>query len=117
MHFCRIFHLGCVTAVLLGSLTLAAQTYCEAGNGPLNTNAPSPALPADIIQRFAHNESLAKSAIASYTFTENMRIQTLRDISQHGIISDGEFQQTAEISFDAQGRRMERVTYAPPSTL
>ncbi len=32
-------------------------------------------------------------------------------------IIDGEFHQTTEVSFDGKGRRIERVTFAPPSTL
>ncbi len=114
MRLCRIFGLS---LTLLCSLTLAAQTYCEAGNGPLDAKAPSTPLPADITQRFSQNESSAKAAMAHYTFTENMRLQTLRNISERGIVTDGEFQQTADISFDAQGKRIEHVTYAPPSTL
>ena len=107
-----------VTVVLLFSTAVAAQTYCEAGNGPLRTDPLEKSSLENTIRRFAENESRSKHAIADYTFTEDLHIQTLSGMTPRGTpIIDGELKQTTDVSFDRQGRRLEHVTYAPPSTL
>ena len=75
---------------------------------------PTSDLPIDeVIQRFAAKEKEFKTARENYTFKQEVKVQELSDSDR--VL--GEYQTTTEISFDEKGRRTERVTYAPPSTL
>jgi hypothetical protein len=77
------------------------------------SNQP-PALPVDqIIQRFAAREEEFKKERDNYTYTQTFVIQT---IDSDGI-ADGEYQMKSDILFTPDGKRFEKVTYAPASTL
>jgi len=83
--------------------------------GPTSTisNQP-PALPVDqIIQRFAAREAEFRKERDNYTYTQTFVIQT---IDGDGM-ADGEYQMTSDILFTPDGKRYEKVTYAPASTL
>jgi outer membrane lipoprotein-sorting protein len=67
----------------------------------------------EVIQRFAAKEKEFKTARENYTFKQEVKVQELSDSDR--VL--GEYQTRTEISFDEKGRRTERVTYAPPSTL
>jgi hypothetical protein len=98
---------------LLTSGSLMAQTVCDQGNKPLDPSRPSGVLPDEIIQKFAAKEAIFKAARDHYGYTVNVLVQTL-DI--HGRI-DGEYQQVSEITLDSAGKRAEKTTFAPQSTL
>ncbi len=100
-------------ASALTSSTLPAQTVCEQGNKPLDPAQPSGVTPAEIIQTFAAKEAIFKAARDRYGYTTNVLVQTL-DI--HGRI-DGVYQQISEITLDDAGKRAEKTTFAPESTL
>jgi hypothetical protein len=73
-----------------------------------------PSIPADqIIQRFSQHESEFRKERDNYTYTQTFVIQT---IDPDGI-PDGEHRQTSDILFNPDGRRYEKVTYAPQPTL
>src|ERR1700693_569805 len=73
-----------------------------------------PALPVDqIIQRFAAREAEFKKERDNYTYTQTFVIQT---IDSDGM-ADGEYQMRSDILFTPDGKRYEKVTYAPASTL
>jgi hypothetical protein len=93
--------------------TLPAQTVCDQGNKPLDPAQPAGVTPAEIIQRFAAKEAIFKAARDRYGYNTNVLVQTL-DI--HGRI-DGEYQQVSEIILDDAGKRVEKTTFAPQSTL
>jgi hypothetical protein len=77
------------------------------------SNQP-PALPVDqIIQRFAAREAEFRKERDNYTYTQTFVIQT---IDGDGM-ADGEYQMTSDILFTPDGKRYEKVTYAPASTL
>ena len=77
------------------------------------SNQP-PALPVDqIIQRFAAREAEFKKERDNYTYTQTFVIQT---IDADGM-ADGEYQMRSDILFTPDGKRYEKVTYAPASTL
>jgi hypothetical protein len=77
------------------------------------SNQP-PALPVDqIIQRFAAREAEFKKERDNYTYTQTFVIQT---IDGDGM-ADGEYQMRSDILFTPDGKRYEKVTYAPASTL
>ena len=98
--------------VLLLPLALAAQTNCEAGNGPLNPAQPQSISVQDLIQKFAGREGIFKDARNHYTYTQEVIVQTL-----DGDTVDGEFRETTDILYDDQGKRIEKVTFAPQNTL
>jgi hypothetical protein len=91
----------------------AAQEGAAKTPAPAISNAP-PALPVDqIIQKFAAREEEFKKERDNYTYTQTFVIQT---IDSDGI-ADGEYQMRSDILFTPDGKRYEKVTYAPASTL
>ena len=80
-------------------------------NAPLPD--PSPADIQHIIQTFAAKEQLFKEARDNYTYHQINRVETLDADSQ----VTGVWEQDWDILFDNNGQRIERVTYAPESTL
>ncbi len=103
----------CLTLlVCLLPLSLAGETNCEAGNGPLNPAQPRSISAQEIIQKFAGKEGVFKDARNHYAYTQDITVQTL-----DGDTVDGEFRETTDILYDDHGRRIEKVTYAPQNTL
>jgi hypothetical protein len=98
---------------VLSSGGLLAQTVCDTGNKPLRSEQPSGITPAEIIQRFAAQETSFKAARARYGYTLDVTIQTLAVAGR----IDGEYHQISEITPGNNGAPMERVTFAPQSTL
>jgi hypothetical protein len=98
--------------LMLLPLSLAAETNCEDGNGPLKPAQPQSISSQEIIQKFAAKEAVFKDARNRYTYTQEVIVQTL-----DGGAVDGEFRETTDILYDDQGRRIEKVTYAPQNTL
>ena len=98
---------------LLSSANLSAQSVCDQGSGPLDPSAPTGTTPAEIIQKFMAKESVFKAARDRYGYTLNVTVQTLDDFGQ----VDGEYRQVSEVVLEDSGKRMERTTYAPESTL
>jgi hypothetical protein len=80
---------------------------------PVASSEPPP-IPIDqIIQRFAAREAEFKTERDNFTYTQTFIIQTLDDNDR----VDGEYRMTSEIVFTPEGKRYEKVTYAPPPTL
>jgi len=67
----------------------------------------------EIIRRFAAQETEFKQARDNYTYKQTVYV---REYDSSGI-AGGEFRRTSEIVFNPEGRRFERITYAPPPTL
>jgi len=74
---------------------------------------PNPAEIQHIVQTFAAKEELFKEARDNYTYHQINRVETL-DADKH---VTGVWEQDWDILFDNNGQRVERVTYAPESTL
>jgi hypothetical protein len=103
-------------------LSLSANLQGPAGSPPAAaansaTSAATlgpPTIPIDqIIQRFAARETEFKTERDNFTYTQTFSIQTIGPGGQ----PDGEYKMTSEIVFTPQGKRFEKVTYAPPPTL
>lgn len=92
---------------------LVAQSVCDQGNGLLDGRQPSGIAPADIIQKFVAKETVFKAARDRYGYNLSVTVQTLDDLGQ----VDGEYRQVSEVVLENGGRRMERTTFAPESTL
>ena len=97
---------------MLFPLALAAQTNCDDGNGPLNSVQPQGITVQDLVQKFAGQEEVFKDARNHYAYTQDVTVQTL-----DGDTVSGEFRETTDVLYDDQGKRVEKVTYAPPNTL
>jgi len=96
--------------------TVTVQQPQDAGPKAASSNVTNepPALPADqIIQKFAAREAEFKKERDNYTYTQTFVIQT---IDQDGV-ADGEYQMRSDILFTPDGKRYEKVVYAPASTL
>lgn len=90
----------------------SARQQREAGSSAISTDPP--AIPVDqIIQKFAEREAEFRKERDNYTYTQTFIVQSL-DVDGN---PNGEFRQTSDILFTPQGKRYEKVTYAPPGTL
>ncbi|MDX2267754.1 MAG: hypothetical protein NW208_06580 [Bryobacter sp.] len=92
-----------ITLVLAFALMLPAATLPD----------PSPAEIQQIIQRFAAKESEFAKARESYIYKQATRMHEF-DSGRSRII--GRFEMNADWAF-AEGKRVERVTWAPPNSL
>jgi hypothetical protein len=105
---CAVF----VLASALFTLPLFAQYVCEYGNGPLNSAAPQGITPAEIIETFATHEAGLKAVRDQYAYTLDVSVETL-----NGNAVNGSYHHVSEVSSSDQGQRVERMTFAPQSTL
>jgi len=84
----------------------------DSGFGPMDITQPT--TPADeIIRKFAAKESEFRDALNHYTYRRVARVQTVDDDNK----VDGEYYEVDDVIFDSEGKRTEKVVYAPPSTL
>jgi len=71
-------------------------------------------MPVDqIIQRFSERESEFKVERSNYTYSQTFSIQTIDDDNR----PDGEYRMSSEIVFTPDGKRFEKVVFAPQPTL
>ena len=67
----------------------------------------------DIIQKFAAKESEFAKARGNYTYRQSVKVETLDDSGN----PDGKWELVSDIIFTPDGKRTEKVVYAPMSTL
>jgi hypothetical protein len=92
-------------------LVLAATAFAQ---GPAKLRDEKPAMPVDeIIRKFADKEKEFRAARANYVYRQDIRVQTLNANDR----VTGEWHQVWDVTFDANGRRVEKVISAPQSTL
>lgn len=110
----RAMGFAAAVAMLMAMLIGAAwaQTDCAEGDSPLDTAAPKDMTVPELIQRFTAQETKVNEARMHYTFTQDVLVQTL---SETGV--DGQFHETAIVSYDDKGKRAEKVMFAEQSTL
>jgi hypothetical protein len=102
-----------ILAVSLALITIfTAAAAAQRGESSLDPAQPTGITPDQIIQRFAAKEKQFKEARENYTYTQDVKVQTL-----DGDTPDGEFRQVVDITFDARGKRIENVVLAPQPTL
>lgn len=104
-------------SIIMLASGVAAQTNCNEGSGPLNPAQPASISPAEIIRKFSDNEARFKQAQAAYTYTRDIVIQTLAALKFGGTTVTGQYQLVSQITFDSQGHSLEKVIFAPQSTL
>ncbi|MEJ2006720.1 MAG: hypothetical protein P8Z30_00950 [Acidobacteriota bacterium] len=96
-----------------GPPPLAAKAGQKKAAPAVKLSNPSPAEIQKIIKAFAAKELMFKEARDNYTYRQVNKVETLNADNQ----VDGVWQQNWDILFDNQGNRIEKVTYAPASTL
>lgn len=84
----------------------------DSGFGPMNLNPPNIA-PDQIIKQFTAKEDEYNDAYHHYTYRRVARVETLNDDNK----VDGQWYEVDDVTFDPTGNRMEKVDYAPPSSL
>jgi hypothetical protein len=97
---------------VFAALTLLLPAVGRAQEGELRKADPQGITVDEIIQKFATKEKDFKQAREQYTYTQDVRVQTL-----DGDTVDGEYRQVVDITFDDKGRRIEQVKFAPQSSL
>ena len=79
-----------------------------------DTSLGPPTIPVDqIIQKFAAKEEEFKEERENFTYKQTVLVQTLDDDNR----VDGEYLDKVDVDFTADGKRTEKGTYEPPSTL
>ena len=100
--------------LLIASSGLGAQQSRPSDQSTSSISSESPSVPVDqIIQHFAAREGEFKRERDNYTYTQTFVVQTIDSSGQ----PDGEYRMTSDIVFSPTGKRYDKVTYAPPSTL
>ena len=101
-------------SLLIASSGLMAQQPRPSDQSTSSISSESPSVPVDqIIQHFAEREAEFKRERDNYTYTQTFVVQTIDAGGQ----PDGEYRMTSDIVFSPTGKRYDKVTYAPPSTL
>src|SRR6266700_861082 len=92
---------------ILGSPQQNSAPTAQTGSDAL----PMPA--TDIIRKFAANESQFKLDRDNYTYSQSVLVEASTTDGRDG----GRFQQDSDIIFTPEGKRYEKVTFAPQNTL
>ena len=79
---------------------------------PVNTTAPD-VNPEEIIRKFAAKEKEFREARQNYTYRQTVKVQALDDSGT----PVGKYELVSDIIFSPDGKRTEKVVYAPVSTL
>jgi hypothetical protein len=103
-----------------GTSAAPAVSSPNSGTAPMRERTSSgirnepPAMPVEqVIQKFGAHEHDFKVERENYTYTQTVLVETL-DVDGR---PDGEYRMTSDIVFTPEGKRYEKVTYAPQSTL
>ncbi|HKM83980.1 MAG TPA: hypothetical protein VJY15_23860 [Candidatus Acidoferrum sp.] len=88
------------------------QRLHSPGDNPITNDPPSQPV-EEIIKRFAERETEFRHERDNYTYTQSVSVQTIDDDGR----PDGEYRMVSDIIFTPDGKRFEKVTYAPANTL
>jgi len=92
----------------------AAKTSAPRQEGSSHVTTDAPPVPMQqIIQKFTEHEDEFRRERENYTYTQFVIMQTIDDDGQ----PDGEYRLTSDILFTPSGKRYQKDTYAPVSTL
>lgn len=101
-----------------GTVTVITPTLEAQSAGPRErtsriTNEP-PAMPVDeIIQKFTQREEGFRKERDNFTYTQDVTFQTIDPDGQ----VDGEYREVRDILFSPDGKRIDKVTFAPVTTI
>ena len=84
------------------------------GQGPAKLRTEQPTMPVEeIIRKFADKEKEFRTARSNYVYRQDIRVQSLNANDR----VTGEWRQVWDVTFDSNGRRVEKVILAPQDTL
>jgi len=96
------------------STTTRASSAASETHDESEINKTPPAIPVEqIIAKFSQHESEFRKERDNYTYSQSFVIQTI-DFDGN---PDGEYRMNSDIIFTPDGKRLEKVTYAPPDSL
>jgi hypothetical protein len=96
-----------------GSPSVTPAARSEVHDESEITNTP-PAIPVEqIVAKFSQHESEFRKERDNYTYTQSFAIQTV-DADGN---PDGEYRMNSDVIFTPDGKRLEKITYAPPDSL
>src|SRR4051812_24579199 len=99
---------------LAGVKVRPASAQSAPAQQPGQASSDSLPIPAnEIIRRFAENEAQFKLERDNYTYSQSVIVTAGTVDGRDG----GKFQQDSDIIFTPQGKRIEKVTFAPTNTL
>jgi len=114
---------GAIWVVLCATAVAASATFAQGARGQAapQGGAPAgrisrepPAIPVEqIIQKFAQRESEFRRERENFVYQQSFTIQTI----DYGGQVDGEYRMDSDIVFSPTGKRYEKVTFAPASSL
>jgi hypothetical protein len=107
-HFARLFRPALLLLLALSCLPVMAQR----GESELNSAPPTGMSVDQIIQQFAAKESEFAKARENYTWHQSVKVEEL-----DGDTVGGTREQESDILFDDNGKRIEKVTFAPQVSL
>ena len=94
------------------STTAPPAALHSPGDNPITNEPPSEPV-EEIIRKFSEKESEFKIERGNYTYSQTFSIQTIDEDNR----PDGEYRMSSDIVFTPDGKRYEKVTYAPADTL
>ncbi len=106
-------HSASRTSFVRHLIVVLALAGLVSGAAPVFAQKPADLSPDEVIKRFTESESRLREARNSYTFRQDVLLQTIADPNY----VTGTYRRVSEIVFDDQSKRIEKITYFPPSTL
>ena len=114
--FSRFRLVAAASALAFAAVAQAQVSFTSvplpAGFGPLDTSQPTIPVP-QLIKEFTAKESMFRDALNDYTYTRAVTVQTINDDGK----VDGQYFEMTDITYAPDGRKVEHVMEAPPSTL
>lgn len=99
---------------LVFAAALAATACAQEGFGPLQPDLPTGKTAEQIVTAMGARESEFSKARDNYVYRQDVKFQTINDDNNR---PDGEYHQVSDIGFTSDGKRTERVLFAPQNTL
>jgi hypothetical protein len=99
-------------ASVISAQSAADSAGSSAGFGKIDPAPPTGVTPEQIVAKISAKETEYKKALANYTWTQDIKLQTMLE----GKV-DGEYHVIYNITFDSAKHRAERVVFAPQNTL
>ena len=105
--------LALAVALMAGAALPALAQEGAAPAAPVKATQPPPIPVEEIIQKFAAKESEFAKARENYTYKQTVRVQELDDDG----VARGKWEIVSDIIFTPEAKRIERVVFAPVTTL
>ncbi len=103
-----------ILAAFASTAAAAQQPSPVADQGQGRVTQAAPSLPVEeIVRRFAAKEKEFATARGNYTYRQTVRVEELDDDGNRR----GKYEMVSDIIFTPKGQRLEKVVFAPQSTL